>query len=285
VIHGIPSADATSETGAAPERAIDEAHDLAGGALRGSIRSLRAATAFLTRIPVADPGPLTGAPAFGLVGGLIGSAGAIPILLLGDAAPTIAAILAVGAVTALSGAIHLDGLADTADALVAVGPDAAERARKDPAIGTAGAVSLILVIGLDVAALAAVLASAGSIVAALTCVVAAAVSRAVPPAVARVAPRSMTSSGLAASFGARVTTRDVAVGLATAAAIALSVALAAERAELLVAGIAGVAIGIGASVELARVRHQVDGDLLGAGVELAQAGCLVVAAVLVSWPR
>lgn len=251
----------------------------------GPLGELRAALAVLTRIPVTDAGTGTGAAAFGLVGGLIGAAGAIPLLAMGALVPTVAAILAIATMAALSGAIHLDGLADTADALVAVGPDAAERARKDPAVGAAGAVTLIIVIALDVAALTAIVAGAGSVVAALACVVAAAVSRSVPPFVGRLARRSVAASGLAAWFAARVTTQDVAIGLATSVALALAAALATGRVELAIAGIAGAAFGIGSSIGLARVRNGVDGDLLGAGVELAQAGCLVVAAVLVSWPR
>jgi len=280
VIERLASADEVPETGA-PEAASRGSTR----ALRRSLGSVRAALAVLTRIPVADPGLVTGAPAFGLVGALIGVAGAIPVLAVGEAIPSIGAILAVAAMAGLSGAIHLDGLADTADALVAIGPDASERARTDPAVGAAGAVTLILVIAVDVAALTAVLTGAGSIMAALACVVAAATSRAVPPAVARLASKSVMTTGLAAWFAARVIATDVVIALATAAATALAAALATGRAELAIAAGAAVAIGIGASIGLARVRKGIDGDLLGAGVELAQAGCLVVVAVLVSWPR
>lgn len=249
----------------------------------GPLGELRAAIGVLTRIPVTDKGTGTGAAAFGLVGGFIGAAGAIPVLAVGGLVPTVAAILAIATMAALSGAIHLDGLADTADALVAVGPDAGERARKDPAVGAAGAVTLILVLGLEVAALTALLVSAGTIVAAFGCVIAAAASRAVPSAVARFAARSTTSHGLGAWFAARVSDTGVVVAFVTVLAIAGASALATARGELLVAGIAGLAVGVGGSVGLARVRHQVDGDLLGAGVELGQAACLVTAAVLVAW--
>lgn len=277
MIDPVPSVEAVRDT-AAP----DGAH--ADEPTPSPIRSFRAAVAVLTRFPVADPGVRTGAPAFALVGALLGGASAVPIVVLGGAVPAIAAILAIAIMAGVSGAIHLDGLADTADALIAVGPDAAERARKDPAVGAAGAVTLILILGLDVAALTAVLTKTSPFVAALTCVIAASGARSVPPAVARLGMRSAAANGLAARFAARVTRADVAIALTTAAAIALGVAAVSGRGELLVAGVAGVAIGIGSSMALARLRHQVDGDLLGAGVELAQAGCLVGAAVLVSWP-
>ena len=100
----------------------------------------------------AHPGPGHGSPARGtggrvrLVGALIGAARcSMPCCLaVGDLVPTVAAILAMAMLAVLSGGLHLDGLADTFDALVAAGPDAAERARKDPAVGAAGATTLIL---------------------------------------------------------------------------------------------------------------------------------------------
>ena len=55
---------------------------------------------------------------------------------------------------AVSGGLHLDGLADTADALVAPDAYAAERAREDPSVGPGGAVALLVVLGAEVAALA-----------------------------------------------------------------------------------------------------------------------------------
>ncbi len=113
---------------------------------------LRAATTMLTRLPIrGDNGERTGAAAFGIVGGLIGLAGLIPLVGLGIAVPPIAAILAVAAITVVSGAVHLDGLADTADALMAVGPDGAERARTDPSVGVGGVVAIVLVLAVDAA--------------------------------------------------------------------------------------------------------------------------------------
>src|SRR6185503_19100324 len=69
VIERLASADEVPETGA-PEAASRGSTR----ALRRSLGSVRAALAVLTRIPVADPGLVTGAPAFGLVGALIGVA-------------------------------------------------------------------------------------------------------------------------------------------------------------------------------------------------------------------
>ena len=125
--------------------------------------SLRAAIALLTRLPVRpDDAAASGAAAFPLVGAIVGLAGAVPLALASAGEPVLAGILAVGAMTVLTGALHLDGLADTADALLAPDRATAERARKDPAVGPGGAVALILVLGMEAAALASLASSAGT---------------------------------------------------------------------------------------------------------------------------
>ncbi|HEX5148837.1 MAG TPA: adenosylcobinamide-GDP ribazoletransferase [Candidatus Limnocylindrales bacterium] len=255
------------------------------GGFAGAFTTLRSAISMLTRIPVAveaDGG--TGARAYGVVGALVGLMGAVPLLALGDAVPTVASILSIAAMAALSGAVHLDGLADTADAIAALGPDGAERARRDPAIGVAGAATLFLVLALEIAPLASLLSGHGPAVAAIACIVAATVARTVPVVVVRLARSSAIGQGLGAWFAAGVTRLDVAFALVSATAIALGAALAIGRPEVLLAGVAGGLFAIGLSFGLLRVRRQLDGDLLGAGVELAAAGTLAAAAVLAGWP-
>src|SRR3954465_10897282 len=94
-------------------------------------RAAAAAIAFLTRLPVGRLVDLDGddvgrgAPLFPLVGAALGAAVAgLAILLNGPlpALPSAAVAVAVG--TLLTGALHLDALADTADAL---GGDSRER--------------------------------------------------------------------------------------------------------------------------------------------------------------
>ena len=77
----------------------------------------------------------------------------MPFVLLGPSEPLLAAIAAIAVMALASGALHLDGLADTADALLAPDRARAEQARKDPAIGPGGAVALVLVLAAQVAAL------------------------------------------------------------------------------------------------------------------------------------
>jgi len=253
------------------------------------VRTVLAAIAFLTRVPVATlPGSTStvsfGAAAFGLVGAGIGLVASIPLVLPGAAAPAIAGLLAVALLAVASGALHLDGLADTADALVAHGPDRAERARRDPAIGAAGGVALVILLGLEVAAIAQLLVSGGSGFAVLALVFAAAAGRAVAVGIAAGARSKVTRGGLAEGFVGTVAARD-AVLAALAPAVVLVVALVATRSAPLAAGLAGgVAIGAVLAVGVVRARGSLDGDGLGAAVELAEAAVLVVTAIAVAWP-
>jgi adenosylcobinamide-GDP ribazoletransferase len=271
------------------ERAPDGTRGLApadasrDGVLSRSIASLRAALALLTRIPAGDPGGSPGSRSFAIVGALVGLAGSLPLVVLEQADPAIAAIMSVATMAVLSGAIHLDGLADTADALVATGPDGAERARKDPAVGVAGVVALILVLGLEIVSLASLLAHGGALVASLACVVAAAASRAVPVVVVRAVATSAAGPGLGAWFATRVSGVDAAFAVATGCLIAVGAMLAIGEPSVILAGLAGGLGGVGLAVGLVRTRRQLDGDLLGAGVELAFAGTLATAAVLAVW--
>lgn len=247
---------------------------------------LRAAMMMLTRLPLRGP-PVagTGVRAFALVGGLLGLATFLPLMALGAPMPTVSAILAVALLAILSGGLHLDGLADTFDALVAVGPDAAERARRDPAVGAAGATALIVVLGLDVAALADLLAHRGAVFAGLACVVAGSVSRLVPAVLARMARSAAEQDGLGAWFVGRTNSRDVAVVIATGLLVTLLSAAAIGRIELAIGGVAGGFGAVGVGVWLVRLRGRLDGDLFGASVEMAFALTLVATAVLAAWPQ
>jgi len=276
-----------------PVRAVDAESESArqvtagtvGGFVGRSIDVLRAAVAMLTRLPLPGaPVVGTGVRAFAIVGALLGLATFVPLLAFGTAIPIGAAILAVATMAILSGGLHLDGLADTVDALAAVGPDAAERARRDPAVGPAGATALILVLGLNVATLADLLTNRGAVFAGLACVVAGSVSRLVPTVLARLARSRVVEGGLGAWFVRGTSTRDVAIVVVTCLVIALASSTVAGGVELIAAGIIGGVGAIGLGVVLVRLRPQLDGDLLGASVEIAFAMTLVATAVVAAWP-
>ena len=129
------------------------------------LRPLWIAGRLLTRLPFPDPGVTPPAeqgraapwyPAVGLLLGLLLSGAAA---LLGPTAlaapPGVAAALVLGLWVWATGALHLDGLADTADAWVG-GLGSRERTlaiMKDPASGPVGVVVLVLVLLAKFAAL------------------------------------------------------------------------------------------------------------------------------------
>ncbi len=249
---------------------------------RRALVEVRAGVAFLTRVPVgpADPAS-TGASAFGLVGAAIGVVGALPLLVLAGTAPLAASALAVGAIAVVSGALPLDGLADTADALAAPNLEASARARKDPAVGPAGAVAIAIVVLVDAGLLAALAAGPGPAVAALACIVAATGSRVVPVLVVALPVGQPAGQGLGAWFAARTGRTSALVAVGSAIAVALLAMAVAARPALFGGAVGGVALVTVVAGGLARARGSLDGDGLGALVEVAFAAILLMT-VLVS---
>src|SRR5690349_7110685 len=131
-------------------------------AVSAELRGLAGAVAFLTRLPVGrrlvlDADDVSrGGALFPLVGAGIGAAvGGLTDVLSGPLTPALGAIVGVAAGAALTGALHLDALADTADALGATTRERALEIMRDHAIGAYGAVALVLALLAKVAALAA----------------------------------------------------------------------------------------------------------------------------------
>jgi len=270
-----------------PGTAAAPAHPLSRRGV-AALAELRAAVAFLTRIPVrgATAGhDRTGAAAFGLVGAAIGLFGAVPLLVLGPHLPLPAAVLALVLVVVTSGGLHLDGLADTADALAAATPDAAERARTDPRAGAAGVAAIALDLLLAASLLAAI-ATADPRLAGAALVVAAAGSRSAAPIAAwisRSRPRRLRQ-GLGGWFAARIGRIEVvAVTLTTIAVTALAT-LASGRALLLLGTVAGLAVASAVAGGVVARRGRLDGDGYGAIVEISFLAVLAGIAVLLPIP-
>lgn len=117
-----------------------------------TLRPLWIAGRFLTRLPFPDPGRITPAesgwavPWYPFVGLLLGGLIAFVVWLLAGAESGIAAALALALWVWSTGGLHLDGLADSADAWVG---GLASRARtleimKDPCSGPAGVSAIAL---------------------------------------------------------------------------------------------------------------------------------------------
>lgn len=119
--------------------------------MRSILRYFLLALSFLTRIPVPDLGKLE-AVDFGraalfypLVGLLIGAVLCLPMLLFPNAAAVLLAAIVTVLWAAITGGLHLDGLADSADAWLGGFGDVEKTHRilKDPLVGAAGAIALI----------------------------------------------------------------------------------------------------------------------------------------------
>lgn len=235
-------------------------------------QDLAAAAALLTRLPFragvrTEHAPTTGALwALPLIGALIGALGGGAFWLAASLGlpAAIGAILAVATTVLLTGALHEDGLADTADGF----GGGHDRDRKlaimrDSAVGTYGVLALLLSALLRIACLAALL-SPGLIIAAL--IGAHALSRGLLPLIMATMPLAR-EDGLAAGIG-RPTRKLASASLAIAAAIALP-ALGLESGVLALSGAALVAWLL---ARLARAQiGGYTGDVLGAvqqGVEI-----------------
>lgn len=92
--------------------------------------------------------------------------------------PLACALLAIGALAAMTGALHEDGLGDTADGFFGASPDRRLGIMKDSRIGTFAALTLIVFVGLKAALLMAIIDRAGAGYAAIALIGCEAASRA-----------------------------------------------------------------------------------------------------------
>jgi adenosylcobinamide-GDP ribazoletransferase len=248
-------------------------------AVSAELRGAAAAVAFLTRIPVGRLLELDGddvaraGPAFPLVGAAVGAAvGVVAAALAGPLPALVAAGLALAAGALLTGALHLDGLADTADALGARTRERALEIMRDHTIGVYGTVALVLDLLVKAAALAA-LAERERVLA--FAVIAACVARATPVLIAAALPYARAGGGAGASL-----TRAAPWRAALAGAIGLGIAVAiAGRDGAVLAAVAAIVAGA-APLACRRWLGGVTGDTLGAAAELAELAALVAAVAL-----
>lgn len=224
------------------------------------------AIAFLTILPArprADTVDLrAAAPWFPFVGALVGGLagatryGAEPIF-----GATIAAILALVVLVAVTGALHQDGLADCADGLGIRGDHARRLAvMRDPATGVFGTLALVGWALLLTAALA----QLGDAEALEALVVAAVAGRTAALVHAKTAPPARRD-GLGAAFAPS----RLAVAVAAVATISAAIALAGPAVGL-TASAAAAAVALAASVWARASLGGRTGDTLGATVALAE---------------
>ncbi|HEV2727336.1 MAG TPA: adenosylcobinamide-GDP ribazoletransferase [Solirubrobacterales bacterium] len=243
--------------------------------------SLAVAGAFLTRLPLRsragdDPEALARAAfLFPLVGAGIGLAAGAAALGLVEVLPAfLAGLLAVALELALTGALHADGLADSADGLGGSDRERSLAIMRDHTLGTYGACALAIDLALKAAALGA-LAEAdalGPVVAAL------AISRATPLALGRHLPYARAGEGTGRLLAGRVGTASVLIGTGLALALAVATAGTAGLALFACAAAVTAAVGLLAYRRLGGVT----GDVMGAAIELSATLALVLAVALKS---
>lgn len=237
------------------------------------VRAAVAAVTFLTRVPLGrfvatDARDVArAAPLFPVVGAVVGAAGTgVALLLQPPLSPVLAAAIAVTATVALTGAFHLDGLADTLDATGGMTRERSLEIMRDSRIGSFGAAGLALALLVRVAVVAQLVSTGGALGG---MVAAGAVSRGAAVALAGTIPYARVSGGV-------LTGR---LGL-WGAPVGVVIALAAMRLDGLVVvvavGVATIALGLVFRAWLGGVT----GDTLGATSEATELVALVVAAAL-----
>lgn len=248
---------------------------------------LALALGWLTRLPVRFPvsaqgtrlaGALWAFPLAGVVVGAVGAAAFVAGHCLG-ANPLLAAVLAIGAMTLATGALHEDGAADFFDGLGARGGRKARlAAMRDSRTGVYGVVALILLLALRIAAMA----GFSSIEALAAIPAAAALSRAAMGWI-------MLTGAPARSDGAGHSAGEAAEGGMLAAAglagaVLLFAALVAPigLAGIVLAPLVALAVAETVTRKAARAFGGYTGDVLGAGCVLAEAALLVLFALLLA---
>ncbi|HVO70340.1 MAG TPA: adenosylcobinamide-GDP ribazoletransferase [Aggregatilineaceae bacterium] len=179
----------------------------------------------------------------------------------------LAAFLALAAWVGLTGGLHLDGLADSCDGLLAtVTPERRLEIMKDPRAGSWAVIGIVLVLLGKWVALR-------SVAPALLLI---------PPVLGRwsmvltaAAFPSARSTGLAAQFRAGLGRSQVGIATAITLAIGIAVSLARGWPILLLVGIAPIMIWGGGSWAAKRLGGGLTGDVYGALCELVELVCLI----------
>jgi adenosylcobinamide-GDP ribazoletransferase len=245
------------------------------------VNAVRLAVGTLTVLPVRPPGSVdrrTAGRAM-LLAPLVGVLLAVPVVLLTLLtewlSPLLVAALVVAALALLTRGMHLDGLADTADGLGSGRPaPAALEVMRRGDVGPFGVVTLVLVLLLQVAALAQ-LSAAGQ--ADLGVVAALVTSRMVLPVACISGVPAARPEGLGATVAGSVP-RPAALAAVLLVLVGLAVGTAATGAGpgALVAAVLGSAAGALMLVQAVRRLNGVTGDVLGAVVEVTFTVTLVV---------
>lgn len=243
---------------------------------RQRLRAPLGAIGFLTRLPMRreslSPSDFAGAAVlFPLVGAALGAAiGGVALGLAQVLPALLAATLAIAFELAITGALHVDGLADSADGLAGRSAERSLEIMRDHSLGTYGASALALNLLAKAVALGA-LAESDVL---LPVVAAYAVSRAAPLPLALLLPYARPGGGVGRSLSEGLGVRGTAAGIALATVVAVMTTGAWALGTLACLALVSVAVGV-----LARRRlGGVTGDAMGAAIELTATSALIFAA-------
>lgn len=257
----------------------DATDDFDDGARPDWIDSLRMATGFLTRLPVAWPQGryrlARAAGAFPLVGALVGLLSGLTFLLgwwIGLGA-WLAATAAIATGILVTGALHEDGLADVADGFGARGArEERLAAMRDSRTGAYGVVALVLSLAARIGAVATL---HEPVTALLALVAAGALSRAAMVVAMRYLPAAR-QDGLGAGAGTP-DTEEMIAALAVAGVLAVAMLLPWGWAAAIV--FAGLGAGV-TGWRASRAFGGQTGDVLGAIQQVAEIGVLAAAVAM-----
>jgi adenosylcobinamide-GDP ribazoletransferase len=251
----------------------------------------RTALALFTAIPVADAAELGEGDAvrailwLPAVGLLLGGTGAAVVVGLGEVNPSAAgrllgAAVAVAVIAGLTGALHLDGLADTADGLGSRRPSkVALEIMRRPDIGPMGVAALMFVLLIQVTAIAAVprgpIAGGALALAEVTGRVSVVLATASPAA---------RPGGFGALIAGRTTRRARILTLAGLALLVAAGGLLAGGFTVMAAALGACGAGLTAGWLLRRVTERrlggMTGDVFGAILVVSATATLLAAALL-----
>jgi cobalamin 5'-phosphate synthase/cobalamin synthase len=245
-----------------------------------SVRAAAAAVTFLTRVPIGRAVPLDGsdvargAVLFPLVGAGVGALSGGVAVLLHPWLPSFASAgIALAVAVLLTGAMHVDALADTFDAAGAPTRERALEIMRDSRVGAFGASAIALDLLVKAGAIAALL-DRGAALPAL--IAAGAVSRAASAPLAALLAYPRAEGGPGSVLTGRISRFAAAVTVVLAVGIAVLAAGASGAAMAGAAGLVTICLGL---VYLRRLGGAT-GDALGAVTEIAETAALVVAAGL-----
>ena len=235
-----------------------------------------AAISFLTRIPVGRLVEVDGAtvaraaPIYPLVGAGIGALAGLAVDVASGPLPALAAaVLGLALLAVITGAMHLDALADTADALGGTTRERRLEIMRDHAIGAFGATALVVVLVFEASVLAETTDAWSAFAVAGAC------ARWAPLPLAAALPPARPDGQ-----GAALATHVSGPAVLAASLVAGVLAFLLRGGDGLAALAAAAAVIIVLALFLRRWIGGTTGDTLGATTELTQAAAL--AAVLVA---